>query len=197
MTLRLVLAAAFAWALGATGAGAFPSEVDEGLHPHEVKAIERGDVVVHLRDTRESTLKDVRCIGIVKAKPERIWSVLVDYEAYGKIFPRILKSEVRAKEGDSEDHYSLLDYPWPLQDRWTLNRITHDQSKRSINWKRVEGSVKEVVGSWRLIPDGDQTVVVYKVRLDPGIPLIPAWAIDWGTKQVAPDIIRSIRRQVK
>lgn len=195
--MRLILAAAFVWALGASAALALPPEAVEGLNPREIKDIERGDVVVHLRDTKESTLKDVRCVGVVKAPPERIWSVLTDYEAYGKIFPRILRSEVRARDGHFEDHYSLLDYPWPLQDRWTLNRITHDATRYAINWRRVEGSVKEVVGSWHLFPDGDQTVVVYKVRLDPGIPLVPAWAIDWGTKQVAPDIIRSIRRQVK
>ncbi|HEY9855666.1 MAG TPA: SRPBCC family protein [Stenomitos sp.] len=195
--MRLIFAAALAWTLTATSAWALPSEAEEGLSAHDIKAVEEGEVVVHLRDTRESTLKDVRCVGIVKALPARIWSVLVDYEAYGKIFPRILKSEVRAKDGDSEDHYTLLDYPWPLQDRWTVNRITHDESRYAINWHRIEGSVKEVVGSWKLIPDGDRTVVIYKVRLDPGIPLVPVWAIDWGTKQVAPDIIRSIRRQVK
>lgn len=195
--MRVILALAFAGTLGASAAQALPQEATEGLSPHELRALEHGDVVVQLRDTRESTLKDVRCVGIVHATPERIWSVLVDYEAYGKIFPRILRSEVRAKEGHTEDHYSLLDYPWPLADRWTLNRIVHDEHSRAIDWKRVEGSVKEVAGSWRLIADGPRTVVVYKVRLDPGIPMIPAWAIDWGTKQVAPDIIRSIRRQVK
>lgn len=197
MTVRLFFALAFAWALSASAAWALPPEASEGLTPHELKLLERGEVVVQLRDTRESTLKDVRCVGIVKATPDRIWSVLTDYEAYGRIFPRILRSEVRAKDGHSEDHYSLLDYPWPLADRWTVNRITHDAVRRAINWRRVEGSVREVVGSWQLIPDGEHTVVVYKVRLDPGIPLVPAWAIDWGTKQVAPDIIRSIRRQVK
>lgn len=195
--MRRILAAAFTWALAATGAWALPLEAVEGLSPSEIKQLERGEVVVQLRDTRESTLKDVRCVGLVKASPERIWDVLVDYDSYGKIFPRILKSEVRSKEGDSEDHYTLLDYPWPLQDRWTLNRIVHDPARRTIQWRRLEGSVKEVVGSWQLIPDGEETVVIYKVRLDPGIPLIPAWAIDWGTRQVAPDIIRAIRRQVK
>lgn len=195
--MRVLLALAFTWALGAPSAGALPQEAAEGLSAPEIKALERGDVVVQLHDTRESTLKDVRCVGIVQATPDRIWSVLVDYAAYGKIFPRILRSEVRAKDGHTEDHYSLLDYPWPLADRWTLNRITHDEASRAIDWKRVEGSVREVAGSWRLIPDGHQTVVVYKVRLDPGIPMIPSWAIDWGTRQVAPDIIRSIRRQVR
>lgn len=194
--MRLILAAVFAWAV-APGAWALPPEAVEGLSAHEIKQVERGEVIVQLRGTHESTLKDVRCVGLVKAPPARIWSVLVDYDAYGTIFPRILKSELRAVDGDVEDHYTLLDYPWPLQDRWTVNRITHDEARHFIHWKRLEGSVKEVVGSWRLVPDGDQTVVIYKVRLDPGIPLIPAWAIDWGTKQVAPDIIRAIRRQVK
>lgn len=194
--MRLLLAG-FAWSLFAVPGWALPPEALEGLSPQEIKAIERGDVVVQLRDTKESTLKDVRCVGVVDATPERIWSVLVDYEAYRKIFPRILKTEVRTKDGQVEGHYSLLDYPWPFPDRWTLNRITRFEPPRAIDWRRVDGSVKEVVGSWRLYPEGDRTVVVYQVRLDPGVPLVPAWVIDWGSKQVAPEIIRSIRRAVK
>lgn len=179
----------------ATPAHALP--VNLGLTAAEEQQVKRGEVVVQLHDTSESTLKDVVCIGYVDATPERIWSVLLDYERYDRIFPRLLRSEVRAKEGDVEDHYTLLDYPWPFEDRWTLNRIVHRPQARAIDWRRVDGTVKEVVGSWRLYREADQTLVVYKVRLDPGVPLVPAWAIDWGTRNVAPDIIRAVRRQVK
>lgn len=54
-----------------------------------------------------------------------------------------------------------------------------------------------MVGSWRLIPDGPETLVVYEVRLDPGIPLVPRWAINWGSAHVAPDIIRAVRREAE
>lgn len=167
------------------------------LSAKEVKAIEQGEVVVRLRNTHESTLKDVLCVGIIKAPADRVWSVLMEYDRYDKIFKGILKTETRFKEGLVEEHYSLLDYPWPMADRWVVNRLTHAADRRSITWHRVDGTVKEIVGSWHLLPDGDETLVVYKVRLDPGIPLIPAWAIDWGSQRVAPDIIHSVRRQIR
>lgn len=177
-------------------AAAIP-EAGLDLTPREVKAVEQGEVVVRLRNTQESTLKDVMCVGLIKAPADRIWGVLVDYDRYDRIFKGILKTETRAKDGAVEDHYSLLDYPWPMADRWVVNRISHAADRRSITWHRVEGTVKEVVGSWHLVPDGDETLVVYKVRLDPGIPLIPAWAIDWGSQRVAPDIIHAVRRQLR
>ncbi|MNX96992.1 Polyketide cyclase / dehydrase and lipid transport [compost metagenome] len=177
-------------------AAALP-EAGLDLSAREVKAVEQGEVVVRLRNTHESTLKDVLCVGLVKATADRIWNVLIDYDRYDKIFKGILKTDTRSKEGPVEDHYSLLDYPWPMADRWVVNRITHAADRRSITWHRVDGTVKEVVGSWHLVPDGDETLVIYKVRLDPGIPLIPAWAIDWGTQRVAPDIIHALRRQLR
>lgn len=177
-------------------AAALP-ETGLDLSAKETKAIEHGEVVVRLRNTHESTLKDVLCVGLIKAPADRVWDVLLDYDRYDKIFKGILRTETRAKDGPVEDHYSLLDYPWPMADRWVVNRITHAGDRRSITWHRVEGTVKEVVGSWRLVPMGDETLVIYKVRLDPGIPLIPAWAIDWGSQRVAPDIIHSVRRQVR
>lgn len=181
--------------LAASPAHALPSDPD--LSARDRLVLAHGDLVVHLRDTRESTLKDVLCAGVVHAPAERVWSVLVDYDHYSRIFPRVLKSEVRARASDHEDHYALLHYPWPFRDRWVLNRITFASDHRSISWHRLDGSVKEVVGSWRLIPDGNETLVVYEVRLDPGIPLIPRWAINWGSEHVAPDIIRAVRHEAE
>lgn len=81
--------------LAASPAHALPSDPDLSARDRETLA--HGGIVVRLRDTRDSTLKDVLCAGVVHASTERVWSVLVDYDHYGRIFPRILKSEVRAR----------------------------------------------------------------------------------------------------
>ncbi len=173
--------------------------VDEslGLNPSQIKAIQRGEIITQLKNTTESTLKDVLAVALIDGHPDEVWKVLVDYDKYGKMFPGLLKGETRAKNGDTEDHYSLFDYPWPFEDRWTVNRLVHASDHRSIRWRRIEGTVKEIVGSWKLIPYEDKTLAIYSVRLDPGIPMIPSWAIDWGSKQVAPNIMKGVRQQVK
>ena len=88
-----------------------------GFSSDDVRRMRRGEVLVELRDTRESTLKDVRTVGIVPDDPDRVWDVLLDFDGYTRIFKGILKTEVRAVTPDYQDHYSLLDYPWPFEDR--------------------------------------------------------------------------------
>lgn len=185
------------WLLPGAVFASLPIDSSLGLQQHELRSIQRGDIVTLLRNTHESTLKDVLSVALIDAHPDEVWNVLTDYEKYGKMFPGILKGESRNKQGDTEDHYSLFDYPWPFEDRWTVNRLVHASDRRSIRWRRIEGTVKEIVGSWQLVPHGDQTLAIYSVRLDPGIPMIPKWAIDWGSRQVAPNIIKGVRQQVR
>src|SRR5688572_23813085 len=174
-------------------AAALPAGLD--LEPAEARRVEQGDVVVQLRETTGSALKNVVCVGYVEAPSASVWRVITDYDHYPRIFPGILKSETRSVKGPVETHYTLLDYPWPLPDKWTLNEITH-RPPQHISWRRVDGSVKELVGSWRLYPEGDRTLVVYSVRVDPGLPLVPRWAIQWGTTRVAPNIVKNLRKHV-
>lgn len=185
MTLAMALPAA---ALPATGVA---------LTGAQERQIESGEVVVEVLDTGHATMRDVVSIGYVDAPPAAVWKVITDYGHYDRIFPNIKRAETRAKHGATEDHYVEFDYPWPLPDKWVLNRITHDPAHYHITWHRVDGSVKEVVGSWKLLPVGKRTLVIYTVRVDPGLPLVPQWAITWGTQHVAPQIITRLRERAK
>jgi len=162
----------------------------------EIRRMQKGEVLVEMRDTRESTLKDVRTVGILPAEVDKVWSVITDFDHYTRIFRGILKAETRAVTPDYEDHFSLLDYPWPFEDRWTVNRIVASADHRRLTIRRQEGSVKEVAGGWVLEPLDKATLVTYHVRVDPGLPFLPPWAIDWGARQAAPEIILSVRREL-
>ncbi|HBN10028.1 MAG TPA: hypothetical protein DD435_15765 [Cyanobacteria bacterium UBA8530] len=175
-----------------TKALGLPAELS--LSPGQVRELEKGEVVVQLLPTFRSTMKDVLTVGYVAAPLEEVWRVITDYQNYPRMFPGILKSEVRWKEGDDERHYSLLDYPWPFQDKWTINELHHDRGNRKILFHRIEGTVKELDGSWRLFPEGERTLVAYSIRLDPGVPFLPAWLLEWGNSRIAPQTIRNLRR---
>lgn len=196
-TFKLLFVTLMAMLWAGPAFASLPVDESLGLQPNQIKAIQRGEIVTQLKNTHESTLKDVLVVSLIDASPDEVWKVLTDYEKYSKMFPGILKGETRAKNGDTEDHYSLFDYPWPFEDRWTVNRLVHSSDRRSIKWRRIDGTVKEIVGSWKLIPHEDRTLAIYSVRLDPGIPMIPTWAIDWGSRQVAPNIMKGVRQQVK
>lgn len=194
---RLLATGALALSLSSSPAALALPDPGVGLSDAEKRAIARGDVAVKLVDTPVATMKDVWAIGYVKASPEAIWKVVTDYEHYPEIFDGILSSEIKARQGNKEWHKVRLDYPWPLPDKWTLNELTHDPAARTIRWRRVNGTLKELVGSWRLLPEGDRTLVVYQVRVDPGLPLVPAWAIEFGTSKVAPSIVTRVRARAE
>lgn len=191
----LAVAAALA-GLASTPALALP-DPGVALSAAERRTIAAGGVAVKLVDTPVATMKDVWAIGTVRAAPEAIWKVVTDYEKYAEIFPGILSSETQAKEGAREWHKVRLDYPWPLPDKWTLNEISHEPETRTIRWRRVAGTLKELVGSWRLLPDGKRTLVVYQVRVDPGLPLVPGWAVEFGTSKIAPSIVERVRERAE
>lgn len=190
--LKALLVLAF---LAATPALAEPEESE--FNPAERQAMQQGKLVVRLRNTSASTLKDVVVAGYVEAMPQDVWNVITDYPNYPKIWPRILKSEVRNRQGLLEDHHTVVNYPWPFPNASVVTRIEHAADQRSIRWHRLDGSMKEFAGSWQLFPEGAGTLLIYKTRVDPGIPLIPHWAIDWANAQVAPDIIEGVRRHLK
>jgi hypothetical protein len=195
MRIQALLTATLLLALAAPAVALPPLPVK--LSPAQLAKIRQGDVAVELFDTGRQTMKDVVSIGYVDAPPAAVWRVITDYENYPRIFPNIKRSETRAKKGNVEDHYSELDYPWPLPDKWVVNRITHEPAKFEARWHRIDGTVKEVVGSWKLIAEGKRTLVIYTVRVDPGLPLVPAWAITFGTSRVAPEIVRGLRKHIR
>ena len=194
---------AWAWVLGAVlwGGPAGPAlavpACDEALTASQRAALDRGEVVTSLRDTGSATMKDILAIGVIDAPCQAVWHTITDYPAYARIFPDILKSEVRRQAGNELDQYTEVRYPWPLPSKWSLTRIEHDPSHHALHFHRIDGTVKEAVGSWHLYPDGDKTLAVYAVRFDPGIPFVPHWVIEWGARQELPAIIHAVRSGVK
>ena len=167
------------------------------LSASDRQAIERGKLVVRLRSSKTSNLKDVLIAGRIDAPLQVVWNIITDYPDYPKLWPRILKSETLDQHGLTLEHKTVLDYPWPLPHAWVISQVEQSPDERSVHWHRIAGSLKKFDGSWHLSPDGTGTLVIYSSLVDPGIPFIPPWIIDWANAQVAPDVIKAIRRHVK
>ncbi|HBS04786.1 MAG TPA: hypothetical protein DEA96_07475, partial [Leptospiraceae bacterium] len=81
----------------------------------------------------------------------------------------------------------------PLEDRWSLNETRFYPSQYAISWKRIDGSIKVNEGAWRLHPYRNGTLMIYRVRFDPGLSLVPDWLVEYGMEQEAPSIIKNVR----
>jgi hypothetical protein len=179
---------------------AFDREILGGFEPSakERRAQERGKVTVRIRDTSTATMKVVQSEGFVRAPARAVWNVILDYDAYPKLFHQMELSETVLKSGDWEHHYTVVRYPWPWGKRWTLNTIQHDTTRGIARFKRLEGSIKEVEGTWEVRELGASTALLrYGVRMDPGLEFIPTWVIPWATSIVVPDILMAVGKEAE
>lgn len=178
---------------------AFDPELIARFEPDEAErqAEETGAVTVKIRDTKRATTKVVQSETVVHAPASVVWSVVTDYDFYPKIFDRMEKSETWRKEGDWEDHYTVVRYPWPYGPRWVVNTIHHDKDTWTARFRRLEGSIREVEGIWELREKGKDTYLRYGVRIDPGLPFLPKWVILWGTRTAVPEILKSVAKEAE
>jgi hypothetical protein len=97
--------------------------------------------------------------------------------------------------------YSLLDFPWPLCNRWYIIKITNDetqavQHRYASSWTLETGNLRENRGAWRLSPFASgQTLVTYSLFADPG-GSVPEFLVNQGTMLTLPQIINSVRKRV-
>lgn len=96
--------------------------------------------------------------------------------------------------------YSLLDFPWPISNRWYIIKINRDETRAAEHiyfdsWDMEIGNLKTNQGFWLLEPFGEGcTKTTYQLLIDPG-GHIPKFFIDIGTKVTMPNVIRAVREQ--
>lgn len=96
--------------------------------------------------------------------------------------------------------YSLLDFPWPVSNKWYIIKIQRDETRASEHiyserWDLEIGNIAANKGYWLLEPYGEgMTKVTYQLLTDPG-GHIPKSFIEMGTKVTMPDIIRAVRER--
>ncbi|MBI6546665.1 MAG: hypothetical protein HY692_07710 [Cyanobacteria bacterium NC_groundwater_1444_Ag_S-0.65um_54_12] len=163
----------------------------------ERRAQEKGTATVRIHDTRSTTSKVVQGELLVRAPVRVVWGVVTDYSYYPRLFSRMLRSEVRQQAGDWEEHYSLVQYPWPYGPRWVLTTIHHDNEQQTVRFRRLDGTIRELEGIWQMREHQLGARLQYAVRLDPGLPFIPSWIITWGTSFMLPDILRSVKTEAE
>ena len=197
LSLCAATACALACARAAVAAPPQPAELLADFAPtaSQVAKESRGAVTVRLSGLG-GALRTVQAQTVVEAPASTVWSVLTDYPDYPKLFPRIARSELRIVGGQQE-HYTLLRYPWPFSQRWVLDAIYPDRRHWTVTWHRLDGTVRHLEGEWQLVPMGNQTVLRYGVRIDPGLPFVPMWAIQWGTQVMTPSILRAVAAEAQ
>lgn len=101
--------------------------------------------------------------------PAAVYSVVVDFAAYPRLFAEIKAARVIACEGKrvrAEFRGNIV-----LPFRYVLD-LDCDAQALTVDWRYVEGEVvKNSEGGWRFFAEGDGTRVEYRVAMDIAAPV--------------------------
>ena len=126
-----------------------------------------GDVIVVDKSGGEPNGK-VGAAILIKAPVEQVWNLLVDCRHAPDCIPGLKNCKVLRGEGDTETIEHQVKFSWLIPEVIYTFKANYQIHKR-IDFKRIGGDLKEIEGSWVLesIGDGNQTIVIYSVYLDP------------------------------
>ena len=132
-------------------------------------------------------------LAIVRAPPERVWRIVIDYPGHTRYYPRVTGVEVL----EADEQHSLVRYTvgiGPFSFRFHMNKYA-DPIRRRIEWRLAEGRAnslfRENVGYWQLDEAADGTLVTYALAVRT---ILPAFATSGSERDSLVDTIRALRK---
>lgn len=168
----------------------------------ETKKLAKGELI--LLELKSAQPKGVAAQAkkVIEAPVDKVWPVVRDCQHFSKFMPRIVKSELRKREGDVLTCYVEIKMPFPFSNlkaetRSTIERLPNGSFKRS--WTLIEGSFKHMDGSYEVSPfkgDPDRALVVYTVDVRPSLP-IPDSILKGGQRKSLPKVFLKIAERAQ
>lgn len=103
------------------------------------------------------------------AQPAEVYAVVVDFDAYPRLFGDIEKARIVEREGQRSRVEFRAKVVMPV--RYVLDLVC-DPQRCTVDWTFVEGEVvSDSRGGWRFTADGENTRVEYFASMDVKAPL--------------------------
>ncbi len=176
------------------------------------KRVKEGEgIQIFLSKTPESGFQTFRGVAILETSIETILTLFGDIQAHTQLLFRCTHSSL-LKEISSCEYitYYVLDAPWPVMDRDSVNyiRVLDDpaSSEVTITMKEYQGflsaqpnrvRVSNFEGFWRLKPlNGGNVEVTLQLHVDPG-GWLPAWIINRAVEVFPYKTLCNLKNMVK
>ena len=178
------------------------------LNQAEKELILQGEITSREVPAEREKGRTFEAIGLIKAKLNEIYQVLVDFENYNKFMPNVSKVETSSRT----DNSAILNYTLSLplgktkKYRVSMNfNISDDTANlkwRMIPWEGIKESetIADTTGYWLLRNFTEKkgyVIILYHVYTDPGnVPLGLGWIVDILSKNSVPDVVVKTRERV-
>jgi uncharacterized membrane protein len=130
----------------------------------------------------------------VNAPTEKVWKVMTDYQRAPRVFHNLKCCEIIGTKGNTKYiHQVVQPIASPLKYDYVIELT--ETKPRLIKWRRISGSLRQLVGSWELV-EGDQantTKIVYTFYIDGGF-FLPAWLMRLQAKSYVPNTLIRLKQ---
>jgi len=162
------------------------------------KIVNQGqDYVVRMFDTPGSAIKTAEALFTVKASPDAIYKVVVDYGHYSEFMPNIVKSSILEKSDLTTKcrfklKIALFSVVYSLSFKSDISHLPY-----SVTWNFIQGDIKDTTGSWLIDKEGKSTSSVhYIVHTEPGR-FVPGWIANKLSSESIHNMITAIRKRTE
>ena len=155
----------------------------------------KGEVVVEMHE--QGGIKYVSGKILIKEPAARVWPILTNpFEYQGKICPHMKNLRVMTDTQQMSRLHVDVDCGvlMPLLSYVVESHYIPDSR---IDFRRIDGNIKDFRGYWLLEPMADQKQcqVTYSMYIEPGFP-VPQWIVREGVKMELPRTLLGLRKRV-
>ncbi|MEO7803184.1 MAG: SRPBCC family protein [Actinomycetota bacterium] len=127
----------------------------------------------------------------INASPSVILEVVADIESYTTRMSAFQVAEVL--ERDDEGRPVKARFEVDARIKVMEYTLVYEYSDDGVKWHSVEGNVKEIIGSYKMVPQGDVTKVTYDYSIDPGFS-VPGFLLKQGVKMMTSTALDDLKR---
>lgn len=130
----------------------------------------------------------------IEAQPDEILGVVTDIESYPDWMPAF--KEARILETDDQGRPASAEFVVDARIRTLHYTLEYDYGENRISWKKSDGDVKEIKGSYTFEPADSVTTVTYEYEIDPGFP-VPGFLVKQGVKMMVSSALNDLKQRAE
>jgi len=182
----------------ALGLAAAPGATPLGLSADQQHRLAAGEVVVldALPPGASESARGGTAVALVRAAPDRVWPVLVDYRGHPRYYPRVVSAElVEADARRALVRYEVAVGPFSF----SFHVIKYpDPVRRRIDWHLDPGHANNFfranTGYWQVDPAHGGSLVTYAIAVRT---ILPGFATLGAERESLVSTIKKLRKLVE
>jgi Polyketide cyclase / dehydrase and lipid transport len=165
--------------------------------PADWGQLSQGKVVVKQKKTASEGVPAVEAKILLQVPVDKAWQVVASPVKLARNERKVKSVKVLSKTGNKQNVDFVVSMT-PLLPTFHYVLLQELSPPNLLQFHRVSGSFKDIIGSWRLTPteSGKKSILTYTLQLDPG-PLVPRSLLLGAIKSDLPNLMKNTRAAIE